>query len=350
MKFVQSKRSGVWFVQFLTRAGRKQMTTGETDLARAKLVAKGANIAAIEMARRINLMANAASMYALIGRAVSSEQALNEWFINLQAARSAGTCFRYEVIVRAFLKKCGWPSCVGAILPVHIDKWINSTSDLHAITRNVHRCALISFFKFCENEGWCKNPVLNVPVKYNLLTHEQKEKKQRRPFTPEEFTKLIDVAKEEQMPYWYGALMIARYTGLRWRDVEELETASVHKDHIVVWTRKREKRVELPMPPELPPVFDLLAKHPHNQPSFAMRPGKIFQRFPAETIGRGASDDFHRLLNKAQLPDDLTPHCLRHTYAVELSKSGIGLKEIARRMGHYGEDTTLHYLRSLLLP
>ncbi len=191
--------------------------------------------------------------------------------------------------------------------------------------------------------------MLNVPVKYNLLTHEQKERKERRPYTPEEFAKLIAVASEEQMPYWYGALMIARYTGLRWRDVEDLETASIHKDHLVVWTRKREKRVEMPMPPELPPVFDMLAKHPNNQPSFAVRPGKVFQRFPIELMG-GKHDDFHRLLDKAGLPHDLTLHGLRYTYAVEAAQSGLGLKEIARRLGHFGERTTLGYLKSLLFP
>ncbi len=56
MKFIQSKSTGIWSVRFLTKFGRKQMKTGETDLERAKMVAKGANIEAIEMARKINLL------------------------------------------------------------------------------------------------------------------------------------------------------------------------------------------------------------------------------------------------------------------------------------------------------
>jgi site-specific recombinase XerD len=352
MKFIEGKRG--WRIEFQTKTGRKTISTGEQDLDKAKAVAKAANIEGIEMSRKIELVANAAAMYALLGRKMTSEQAYNEWCVNLEVSRSKGTCKRYEEIVRCFLKKCGWPEVLSAILKTHIYKWLNNPEyDNHLATRNVHKAALQHFFQYCENEGWCRNPVANVVVDKHALTLEQKETKVRRPFTQDEFEKLVAVAKQEPMPYWYGALMIARYTGMRWSDVEEMETASIIPDpapgHIVVWTRKRNKRIDLPMPPELPEVFDMLAKHTMNQPSFAPRPGKVFQRVPIDTL-LAQYGEFHRLLEKAGVPHDLCLHSLRYTYATETAKLGLGLREIARRLGHFGENTTLGYLRALLLP
>ncbi len=350
MNFLKSKKTGVWSVRFQTKTGWKQLGTGQTDFEKAKLVAKEANIEGIELSRLINLVANAASMHALCGRIVKTKVAFKEWYENLKATHPPNTTSRYHKIVQAFLRRLGWPGNLSAIRASDIDKWVNvdpETCPMHAQTRNVHRAALSSFFKFCANEGWCGNPVANVKLKRHLLTHAMNESKHRRPFTPGEFERLIEVAKAEPSPYWYCGIMIARHTGLRWGDVQRMETACIQADRIVVWTDKRDRRVEIPMPEQLPPVFDMLAKHPLNQPIKSSLPGRLFNQRPVEVWG-GAWRDFKRLLEAAGLPLDLSLHALRHTYAVELAKSNIPLQEIAKRMGHFGDATTLHYLRALV--
>jgi len=343
------QRNGIWFVGFHTKFGYKTINTKQTDRALAEQVVKEARIEQIELSRTINLVANAASMHALCGRIVTSKEAFTEWLANLNASRKKGTAFRYEKVVRFFLREIGWPKVLSEIRAPQIDGWINNTEecDSKAETRKVHRAGLNNFFKYCENEGWCANPVANVRVKRHLLTHEQNESTPRRPFTPEEFERLIEVAKKEQMPFWYGALMVARYTGLRWGDVISMETACIHPDHIVVWTDKRDRRVSLPMPPELPPVFDLLAKHPFNQPMSSTPPGRVFNQIPVE-VWQTNKKEFGRLLRAAKIEGHMTIHCIRHTYATELAKSGLPLKEIAKRMGHFGDGATLNYLRSLV--
>jgi integrase len=56
-----------------------------------------------------------------------------------------------------------------------------------------------------------------------------------------------------------------------------------------------------------------------------------------------------RLLDKAGLKGKgLVLHSLRHAYATELSKSGLPVKEIARRMAHMSEATTLRYIHTLM--
>jgi integrase len=348
MKYVQSKITGRWSVMFRTKHGRRSINTKQTDLKKAEQFVKDARLEQAEYAALIEIATNTAAMNVIFGRVIDAKEAFALWEEHVKAIRSATTAERYRWVVHAFLALMLWPKSLARVQATHIDQWINDTSKVqHASTRKVNRAALFSFFKFCANEGWCNNPVANVVVKLNLLPHALKEPKRRRPFTPEEFSRLIDVAKIEPMPYWHGALMIARYTGLRWGDVNNLEIDSIQSDRLIVWTDKRDKRVELPMPPELPPIFDMLAKHKWNQPNKNSKPGAVFQQRPAEAWG-DACYDFRRLAELANLPRELTLHCLRHTYAVETSKSGLPLKEIAKRMGHFSDSTTLEYLRTLL--
>jgi len=47
-----------------------------------------------------------------------------------------------------------------------------------------------------------------------------------------------------------------------------------------------------------------------------------------------------RLLKIAGLPEELTPHSLRHTHTSLLAEAGVGLEEIMQRLGHADDDTT----------
>lgn len=47
-----------------------------------------------------------------------------------------------------------------------------------------------------------------------------------------------------------------------------------------------------------------------------------------------------RLLKLAGLPDELTPHSLRHTHTSLLAEAGVGLEEIMDRLGHVNDNTT----------
>ena len=47
-----------------------------------------------------------------------------------------------------------------------------------------------------------------------------------------------------------------------------------------------------------------------------------------------------RLLKLAGLPEELTPHSLRHTHTSLLAEAGVGLEEIMQRLGHTDDDTT----------
>lgn len=48
-----------------------------------------------------------------------------------------------------------------------------------------------------------------------------------------------------------------------------------------------------------------------------------------------------KVLEKANLPRDLSPHSLRHTYASLMAEAGVELPSIQRQLGHTNEKTTL---------
>jgi len=330
------KRSKFWSVQFKTRHGTKKICTWETDKAKAEEVVAKAGIMEIESSRHAAMLANVASMYAITGRRVSPLESYREWVAHLEAATgSPATVSIYKLRVFQFLTKLNWPALC-EVSTADVDKFVNTTErELHAQTRNVIRCALSHFFRFAENEGWCRNPVANAKVKRHLLTHAQKESAHWRPFSDDEFQRIISAAGDD--PFWAPALMIARYTGLRWGDVESLEWDSVHADHLVVWTDKRDKRCEIPLADELKPVFEQLSANRNGSPLVLPR------IYPSEK--RTAWDN---LRIKAGLKESgLVLHSLRHSYAQGLFSAGIPLDEIRKRLGHFSQSTTLGYIASL---
>jgi len=47
-----------------------------------------------------------------------------------------------------------------------------------------------------------------------------------------------------------------------------------------------------------------------------------------------------RLLKTSKLPEELTPHSLRHTHTSPLAEAGVGLEEIMERLGHSADEIT----------
>jgi integrase len=336
MNFFKKSPGGYWYVSFKTRTGTRNLSTHQKDREAAEEIAARAGLLEIELSRHINLLANAAAQLATIGRRVSALEAYRAWVVHLEAATgSPKTVERYKWEVFRFFTAMNWP-LLCEVSTATVDQWVNRTDrPLHAQSRNVTRCALSHCFKFWEGENLCRNPVANCHVKRHLLDHAHKESKARRPFSDEEFNRLLSAAGNH--PFWRPAILIARFTGLRWGDVESLEWDSILPDTIVVWTDKRDRRVEIPKDPILVPVFEQLAAN-RNGNQFVLP-----RLYPSEK-----RTGWENLKTKSGLRGTgLVLHCLRHAYAESLFTSGIPLDEVRARLGHFSESTTIRYIASL---
>lgn len=141
-------------------------------------------------------------------------------------------------------------------------------------------------------------------------------------------------------------LLIATY-GLRASEVValSLDDISWRQGRLRIQQRKTSSALELPLTNE---VCAALVKHLQQTPPTAPF-RKIFLRMRAP-VGllkpTAITEAFQALVRKSQLEIPFNgPHCLRHSFAVELLRKGTPLKTIGDILGHRTAESTAAYLR-----
>jgi site-specific recombinase XerD len=84
----------------------------------------------------------------------------------------------------------------------------------------------------------------------------------------------------------------------------------------------------------------LLARRPAGSPT----PGEVFLNHHGEPLGvRGLRYRLDRLRRRAGLPDGVSPHTLRHSFATHLLDGGADLRVVQELLGHESLATTQVY-------
>jgi len=336
--------------------GRKRLNTGLTkaaDLKKLFAAAGKLNIASFNF-----------------GPTVKVDQALAQFEEWLEATGNPRTAANQLTYVKAWIRDAGIAGkALDEVTEKHVDKWVNETeSGAKASTRRIRLACLRAFYRFATIKQLTKaNPAALVRVKMENLKHAQKEPRQKTIFKDSDLARLIKHVDEKITPleerlvkiknhsrahyapvvekkiadlrFWRSAIVIARYTGLRLGDIAQLEWAAFGTPgNIIVWTDKRDRRVNLLVAPELQKA---IATIEFEDASWCFPKHRDTVRDPKRRAG--LSMQFDRLCKAAGLKGH-TFHDWRHTYATDCKRKGIPMPHISTNLGHTDTKTTIGYI------
>jgi len=154
----------------------------------------------------------------------------------------------------------------------------------------------------------------------------------REPLSKQECDKLVNActAFREKLVVW-----VLLDTGLRISEFCQLQRKNVHwqENSVVVWGKggpygRKGKRRIVPLPPRAKRLLEL-------------------HFFARDTIGicqRTAQRIIKRVANRAMISKPVSPHVLRHTFAVNCVKKGVSTASLKKILGHDRLETTEIYL------
>src|SRR5438552_5620464 len=253
----QPPKSPFWIACFTGPDGRrlkKSTKTTDAKLAR-KLAAEWEQLAKAGRAGRLtesHCRKVIAEMYEhTIGEPLhfrTAREYLSEWVESKKNETELRAYLKYHQIVYDFLNHVGTKAdrLLREITKTDIRSWRDALrrKGLSAPTVN-HAIKILRMpFKAAHDEGYIEiNPCTKGSVK---LLKDEARNVSKDVFTPKQLAALIDAAPGED---WKGAILCGYYTGLRLRDIADLEwSATNEQSHtITVTTRKTRKDVTVPI-------------------------------------------------------------------------------------------------------
>jgi integrase/recombinase XerC len=275
-----------------------------------------------------------------------------DWLAH-QQRQSPATVKAYRTDLHGFARFCaehlGEPPGLDRLLEL-------SASDFRAWLAARHRrglakrssaralAAVRSFYRFLDRQQGRHNPA--APA----LRTPRLEQRLPRPLSERHVAALLDEPAVEGTPTWVAArdralLLLLYGAGLRIGEALALARGMVGEApaalRSLIVTGKGGKQRLVPILPVIAVALaDYLAACPHHlgraEPLFVGVRGK---RLQAAVVRRRMRD----LRRRAGLPENATPHALRHSFATHLLAGGADLRVIQELLGHASLSTTQGY-------
>lgn len=197
-----------------------------------------------------------------------------------------------------------------------------------------------SFFRWLNLKNLITNPaikIISLPKKPKILP---------RALDVEETFNVLNEAQNINKKAWEGLRDAAVLTllygcGLRISEALSLNVGDIDNNQILRITGKGNKTRIVPL---LPAVIEKIDTYINACP-YRLRPGDAL--FLGARGERLSPRIIQRLLGKIRdelgLPDAITPHALRHSYATHLLAQGTDLRSIQELLGHASLTTTQRY-------
>jgi integrase len=352
----QPPKSPFWIACFTGSDGRrlkKSTKTTDKELAK-KLAAEWEQAGKLARAGRLtesHCRKVIAEMYErTIGEPLhfrTAREYLTEWVDSKKNETEERAYLKYHQIVYDFLAHVGVKAdcLLREITPKDIRLWRDASKrkGLSASTVN-HAVKILRMpFKAAHDAGYIE---INPSAKNQVgALKDEARNVSKDVFTPGQLSALIKAAPSED---WKGAILCGYYTGLRLRDVVDLQWSAVdlQAGKITVTTGKTNTDVELPIHPQLRVWLLKQTRGIGKAPVFPTLVGK------AGGGKSGLSMSFKRIMDRAKIKgrllrdatgegrsqSSLSFHSLRHSFNSALANAGVP-KEIRQALtGHASEE------------
>ena len=193
-----------------------------------------------------------------------------------------------------------------------------------------------------DRSGLMHNPAID------LLKMPKASRRLPRPVSEKEAQDLVSLASNSLEDSWIGLRDEALFTvlygaGLRLGEALGLTRADVARGDRITVTGKGNKQRNVPL---LPIVRATIEKYLAACPYAIEGDKPVFVGARGEKLNPAVAERSLRSLRRQLgLPDTVTPHALRHSFATHLLASGADLRSLQELLGHSSLSTTQLYTK-----
>jgi integrase len=289
----------------------------------------------------------------------TAREYLTEWVESKKNETELRAYWKYRQHVDEFLSYVGKKAerLLREISPADIRSWRDALKrkGLSAPTVNQAIKILRMPFKAAHDAGYIDlNPNTKTTVR---LLRDEARNVSKDVFTPEHLAALLNAAPSED---WKGAILCGYYTGLRLRDVTNLQWGAINweEQKITVITRKTHKDVTVPIHPGFAAWLQKQTRGIGKAPVFPTLAGK------SGSGKSGLSMAFKRIMERAGIKgrllreangagrsqSSLSFHSLRHTFNAALANTGVPVEIRQKLTGHASAEMNAIYTHHELEP
>lgn len=198
-----------------------------------------------------------------------------------------------------------------------------------------------NFLHWLDKNGHLHNPAIGA-----LRTPKQ-PKRLPRTLPVDQAKKLVAEAHTVPEETWIGLRDRALFTllygaGLRIDEALRLNHADLPRDGQIRVLGKGSKERMVPV---LPIIEDMIAAYLAECPFPASKERPVFVGARGKRLNQGVAQKAMRDVRRAlNLPESLTPHALRHSFATHILVNGADIRVIQELLGHASLKTTQRYL------
>lgn len=276
---------------------------------------------------------------------------LHDWykFLTVERQLSRHTVRAYQGDLKHFLQFLnghnGAEVCLNDLSNAHLRdfrSWLAKKASGGAASSSRARSlsGIRHFFTWMDKQGILHNPATS------LLQTPKRAKKVPRPIDVGQIFDLIDMALDTSKGWTakrdYALFSLLYGSGLRIDEAIGLNLGDWPERGLVLRVMgKGGKEREVPL---LPQVRNRIEDYRKAAPLTAEPASPLFCGLRGKRLNQGVAQRSMRTIRiNLGLPDTVTPHALRHSYATHLLGAGMNLREVQHLLGHASLSSTQIY-------